>query len=265
MSTVTETPGANAEATSTAPLTQQRRNVFELRDLVLPVLIGVVMGVLLLWLRSQDLDTIEQNLLEPSGIISATWEHVYVSFVIAALVLLLAVPLGVVVTREKTRRLAPLVLGIANFGQAAPVLGLLALAGIFFVGFWAVVLIITGYTALAVLRNTIAGLQQVDKGALDAAKGMGMSPFAVLMRVELPLAVPIIGAGARTALILAVATVPLGYTIGAGGLGQALFGAIKTNRAVPLLTIAVTIAVLALLLDWVAGILQRLATPRGIR
>ena len=239
--------------------------VISVRDAVLPIAVAVVLVILYFYIRAQDLDNIEVNLLDISTLVSATIDHIILSFTIAVLVVAVAVPLGVLVTREKTKRAAPVVLAVANLGQAAPSLGLLALVGIFVIGFWPVVLVITAYAVLSVLRNTIAGLQQVNTGVLDAAKGMGMSPSAVLMKVELPLAVPIIGAGARTALILAVATVPLGAFLNAGGLGQQLFGAIKTDRPVATLSIAVIIACLALTLDWVASILQRWATPRGIR
>ncbi|NYD42929.1 ABC transporter permease [Nocardioides panaciterrulae] len=239
--------------------------VLSLRDLLLPVGVAVTLVVLYSYVRGQDLDRIETNLLRPSALLDQTWGHIYISVTIAVLVVAIAVPLGVLVTRERTSASAPVVLALANIGQAAPSLGLIALIGTWKIGFWAVVLVLTGYAILSVLRNTIAGLQGVDRGVLDAAKGMGMSPAAVLLKVELPLAVPIIGAGARTALILAVATVPLGSFLDAGGLGLSLFGAIKTDRPVATLTIAVIIACLALVLDWLAGILQRLATPRGIR
>jgi osmoprotectant transport system permease protein len=257
-------PGRVAvEAQAVRPRTG--RGVLALRDLVLPAAVLVMLGALFVYLAGQDLDGIERNVLNQDSIVRLTIEHIALSVTIAVLVVLVAVPLGVLVTRPRTRRMAPLVVGVANVGQAAPSLGLLALVGLYYVGFWAVVLILTGYAALSVLRNTIVGLQQVDPGVLDAARGMGMSPLAVLFLVELPLAVPVIGAGARTALVLAVGTVPLGYALGAGGLGLALFGAIKTNRPTVTFAVAVMIAALALLLDWAAGILQRMATPRGIR
>jgi osmoprotectant transport system permease protein len=239
--------------------------VISLRDLLTPLMVAVIGVLLYLNVRRQDLDSIEGNVLTRQALTRATTEHVRVSVTIALLVVLIAVPLGILVTRPRTRRLAPFVLAVANVGQAAPSLGLLALFGLFFVGFWAVVLILTAYAALSVLRNTIVGLQQVDRGVLDAARGMGMSPAAVLVKVELPLAVPIIGAGVRTALVLAVGTVPLGYALDAGGLGLPLFSAIKTNRPLVTFTVAVMIALLALLLDWLAGVVQRAATPRGIR
>jgi len=235
------------------------------RDAVLPIVLAAVLVALYFFIDGRQLDNIEVNLLDTQALVDATIQHVQIAFTIAVLVVLIAVPLGILVTRQRTKKLAPLVLGFANFGQAAPSLGLLALVGIYYTGFWAVVIILTAYAILSVLRNTIAGLQQVDRGVLDAAKGMGMSPAAVLLKVELPLAVPIIGAGARTALILAVATVPLGQFLNAGGLGTNLIGGIKTNRPIATLTIAVIIAVLALFLDWAAGILQRWATPRGVR
>lgn len=269
----TERPGATDaepetdeyEGTGGGPQQAAAGRVLVPRDLVLPVVIAGVLVALYFYVQGRELDSIEANILDTGQLVNALFAHLYISFTIAVLVVLIAVPLGILVTRPMTRRLAPFVLGVANFGQAAPSLGLLALIGIYYTGFWAVVGILTAYAILSVLRNTIAGLQQVDRGVLDAAKGMGMSPAAVLLKVELPLAVPIIGAGARTALILAVATVPLGAFLNAGGLGSPLIAGIKTDRAVATLAIAVIIACLALTLDWLAGILQRWATPRGIR
>ena len=177
----------------------------------------------------------------------------------------IAVPLGVLVTRRRFAWISPGVLTIANAGQSAPSIGLLAIIGIFYIGLWAVVGVLTVYSVLPVLRNTIVGLQQVDVGVKDAARGMGMSPTGVLFRVELPLAVPIIGAGARTALVLAVATVAFGDYVGAGGLGGLLFGSIKLGRNEVLVLASLLIAVLALLVDWAGGLVQRAFTPRGIR
>lgn len=265
--TAVSPPAAGAEASATAGFTAPKpgQPVLSKRDLVTPVLVALIGLGLYVNVKRQTLGSIEQNTLNRDALMRATWEHVRVSVTIAFLVVLVAVPLGILVTRRATRWLSPFVLAIANLGQAAPSLGLLALFGYFFIGFWAVALILTAYAALSVLRNTIVGLQQVDKNMLDAARGMGMSPTAILLRVELPTAVPIIGAGVRTALVLAVGTVPLGYALDAGGLGFPLFSAIKTNRPLVILTTAIMIALLALMLDWAGGVLQRAATPRGIR
>jgi osmoprotectant transport system permease protein len=261
----TEPAAAEAAATGFAS-PKPGQPVLSLRDLVTPVMVVLIsIGLYLNVQNHKPLDTIETNTLNRSALMRATWEHTRLSITIALLVVVVAVPLGILVTRKTTRRLSGPVIALANLGQAAPSLGLLALFGFYFIGFWAVALILTAYAALSVLRNTIVGLQQVDAGMLDAARGMGMSPTSILFRVELPSAVPIIGAGVRTALVLAVGTVPLGYALDAGGLGLPLFGAIKTNRPLVILTTAIMIALLALLLDWLGGVLQRAATPRGIR
>ncbi len=256
---------AAATAAAAAGAPRGSRSVLSPFDLIVPLIAVGVSVALYLNIQGRTLDRIENNILNGANLSKYTLEHIYLSLTIAVLVIVIAVPLGVLVTRRRTRWLAPFVLTAGNIGQSAPSLGLLALVGTYTIGFWAVVWILTAYSALSVLRNTIVGIEGIDAGVLDAARGMGMSPLAILMRVELPLAVPVIGAGARTALVLAVGTVPLGYALDAGGLGLPLFGAIKTNRPLATLTVAVMIAVLALLMDWLGGVLQRLGTPKGIR
>lgn len=234
-------------------------------DLLVPIMCLVLLGADIYYLANASLDGIVRTAIKPSTVISQTLDHIKISLLIVVFVLLIAVPLGVLVTRGPLRRISPGVLVIANLGQAAPSVGLLAIIGSFYVGLWAVVGILTAYSILPVLRNTIVGLDQVDAGVKDAARGMGMSPAGVLFRVELPLAVPVIGAGARTALVLAVATVAFGNFIGAGGLGGLVFGSIKLGRNQSLVLASLLIAILALLLDWAGGLLQRALTPRGIR
>jgi osmoprotectant transport system permease protein len=235
------------------------------RDVVVPLIcVGAVLA--LVAYLSQPMSSIVRSTLTFDRILQRTVEHTVLSLTITALVLLVAVPLGILVTRRRTRWMAPGVVGIANAGQAVPNIGLIALIGIaWFVGFWAVVLALTTYAVLPVLRNTIVGIQQVDPDVLDAARGMGMSSVGILGRVELPLAVPVIAAGARTALVLAVGTVAIGDFIGAGGLGDQIFTGIKLNRSVALVTGATLVAVLALLLDWLGSVVERLLTPAGIR
>lgn len=245
--------------------TSKPRSIFRLKDLLVPVLCLVLLGADVLYLATRNLDGIVRTAVQPSTVAGLTLDHLKISLIIVLLVLVIAVPLGVLVTRGPMRRISPFVLAIANLGQAAPSVGLLAIIGVFYIGLTPVVGILTAYSVLPVLRNTIVGVQQVDEGVKDAARGMGMSPIGVLFRVELPLAIPIIGAGARTALVLAVATIPFGQYIGAGGLGPMVFSSIQLGRNQVLVLASLLIAILALLLDWAGGLLQRGLTPRGIR
>lgn len=242
-----------------------RRPVLKWTDLLVPLLCLLAVGVDVLYLVTADLDSIVRRAVDPAAVTQQTLDHLKISILIALLVMAIAVPLGILVTRRRFAWISPGVLAVANAGQSAPSIGLLAIIGIFYIGLWAVVGVLTAYSVLPVLRNTIVGLQQVDVGVKDAARGMGMSPTGVLFRVELPLAIPIIGAGARTALVLAVATVAFGDYVGAGGLGGLLFGSIKLGRNEVLVLASLLIAVLALLVDWAGGLVQRSFTPRGIR
>lgn len=265
----TDTPQAEGSAEEHAETSGRvgtaRRPVFTWTDLTVPLVSAVVIAGDALYLATADLDGIVREAVRPGDVLRQTVDHLQISVLITVLVLLIAVPLGAMITRRPLRWIAPGALALGNVGQAAPTIGLLAIIGIFFIGIEAVVGILTAYTVLPVLRNTIVGLQQVDEGVKDAARGMGMSPAGILLRVELPLAVPIIGAGARTAVVLAVATVAFGDYLGAGGLGGLLFASIKLARYEVLILASLLIAVLAMLMDWAGGLLQRLFTPRGIR
>jgi osmoprotectant transport system permease protein len=110
----------------------------------------------------------------------------------------------------------------------------------------------------------MVGLQQVDPSIIEAGRGMGMTRRRVLARIELPLAVPVILAGIRTALIITVGTAALATYINAGGLGDIIVYGLVQNRFTVTLTGAVLTAALALLIDWVAGIAEDLLRPKGL-
>jgi len=230
-----------------------------------PILLGAVLLLLYLWVHAQTLDSIEMRALDPHKIRGDLWQHVQLSLIATALTIAIAVPLGVLLTRPCARWVKPIGLGLGNFGQAIPSIGLIVLLSLWLgIGFWTAVIGLVAYSTLPILRNTIVGLDGVDPALKEAARGMGMSRLAVLGRVELPLAVPVILAGVRTALVLTVATATLATFIDAGGLGGGLVAGIKLNRPSLSLTFGVLAAVLALFADWVGGIAEEVLRPRGI-
>jgi osmoprotectant transport system permease protein len=115
-----------------------------------------------------------------------------------------------------------------------------------------------------VLRNTITGLQAVDPTLVEAGRGMGMSNAAVLFRVELPLAVPVIMTGVRTALVLVVGVASFATFIDAGGLGGLIVTGITLFRYSVLVSGALLIAVLALVIEWAGRVLEVMARPKGV-
>jgi len=153
----------------------------------------------------------------------------------------------------------------ANMGQATPAIGLLALLVIWLgTGEKAALIGIIIYAVLPVLSNTIAGLKANDPTLLEAARGIGMSPLGVLAKVELPLAVPLILAGVRTALVLNVGTATLATFGGGGGLGVLITTGITTQRMPVLVLGSILTVSLALLVDWLASLAELLLRPRGL-
>jgi osmoprotectant transport system permease protein len=247
-----------------------RRRV--LRYVGMPLFLTLVLVGLYLWVQGQDLDSIEQRRLTQDILLGQTWQHIRLTLLSTFFVLLLAIPLGILATRPATRRFAPAVIGLGNAGQAIPSLGLLAILFAIFrttpalpsTGTVPVVVALVGYSFLPILRNTMVGLDQVDASVLEAGRGMGMSNLLVLRRIELPLAVPVILAGIRTALTLNIGTATLAFLFGGGGLGQTIFQGFNLRRTPILVTGAVLVAVLALLVDYLAGIVEERMTPRGL-
>ncbi len=233
--------------------------------LIMPVVLGMVCLALYLWVSSLQLDSIEQRSLNANNITNRFIQHVELTVVATAVVIVLAVSTGVLLTRPFARRISPFLVSIANIGQGVPSVGVLALFAVAFgLGFkWAVIALII-YAFLPVLRNTMVGLRQVDRSVIEAGRGMGMSKSAVLFRIELPLAVPIMLAGIRTALVITIGTATLATFIGAGGLGALIETGISLNRTPVLVTGAVLTSVLALFVDWLAGVAEDILRPKGL-
>ncbi len=230
-----------------------------------PVLIAVLVLVLYLWVTSHQLDKIELVTLNRDFLTTAILQHLMLSFVSAAIIVAVAVPLGVLLTRPRLRAASPIVLILANIGQAFPAVGLVILMGIKF-GFGVPIAVaaFTAYGLLPILRNTIVGLQQIDQFVVESARGMGMTARQALFRVELPLAVPVILAGIRTTLILTVGVATLGVFVNGGGLGTIIVPGLKLGRQTVLVTGGVLTAALAFTLDWIARVAERVLRPRGI-
>lgn len=235
------------------------------RWLATPLMLAGVCVALYLYVNGQDLDRIERASVNREFITEKLIEHMQLTFVSTALVILIAVPLGVLLTRPTTRRLSTPLLAIANVGQAVPSIGVLVLLAIVVgIGFDKAIIALVLYATLPVLRNTMVGLEQVDPALIEAGNGMGLSSLGVLRRIELPLAVPVMLAGIRTTLIINVGTAALATFVGAGGLGFIIDQGNRFDRTPVLLTGSVLTAVLALSLDWLAGIVEHVLRPRGL-
>ncbi|MGB7980288.1 MAG: ABC transporter permease [Candidatus Nanopelagicales bacterium] len=194
-----------------------------------------------------------------------TVEMITIAFWSTALVMAISIPLGIALTRPSLRRFAPGVLGVANTGQALPAYGLLIIFLIIFgqgtdTAIYALVL----FALLPVLRNTIVGIDGVDQAIIEAGRGMGMTKRQALLRIELPLAVPIIIAGVRTAVIINIGMATLAFLIGGGGLGITINSGLKLQQDPVLIVGAGMVAIVALTFDWLGAVAERYLKPRGL-
>ena len=237
-----------------------------LRYLAMPIFLVLACLALYLYIGTKELDSIEQRSLNAGTIIRQTLELVHLAAVSTVIVVILAVTAGILLTRPLTRRVTPAIIGIANIGQAVPSIGLLALFALTWdFGYWPAIVALVAYSFLSILRNTMVGLQQVDRSTIEAARGMGMTKMAVLFRIELPLAVPIILAGVRTALIINVGTATLGAFIGAGGLGEMINSGLSLGRYDTVLIVGSGLtAILALFIDWLGSVAEDILRPKGL-
>lgn len=265
MTTGTLAPPADAD-----PLVAERaegpgRGRRRAQALGVPLLLAAVVAGVLLYVSSADLDDIEARLLDPGRLLGATVRHLELVGVSTVLVVLLAVPLGILATRPAARRFVPLIIGLGNIAQGVPSLGVLVLLAIYVdIGFQPAVAALVLYAFLPILRNTIVGLQQVDPFVVESGRGMGMSRLTVLRRIELPLAVPVVLAGIRTAAVINVGTATIATLVNAGGLGDIIYQGLVLNRLAVTVVGAVLAAVLALLIDHLAGLLEQALRPKGL-
>lgn len=207
----------------------------------------------------------EQRSLDVSQLLTLLRQHMMISLAATVLTCLVAIPLGIALTRGPMRRYAKPIITVAGFGQAAPAIGLIALGAVLFgIGSLGSIVALTVYGALPIVANTVIGLDGVDRRLVEAARGMGMSTFATLIKVELPLALRVIVAGVRTALVLIVGTAALAAFTGGGGLGQLITTGIKLQQTVTLVVGATLVAALALFIDWLARIVEIVAAPKGL-
>lgn len=230
-----------------------------------PLVLLAVLLALYFWVNGQRLDSIEQRTLNREYLVTAVIAQMKIALLASAIILLIAVPLGIVLSRHRARHAAPLFLILANIGQALPAIGLLVMLTLVFgIGLKVALICFVAYGVLPVLRNTIVGLQQIDPSLIEAARGIGMKPWQILTRVELPLAVPVLLAGVRTTLVLTVGVATLATFVNAGGLGDIIVNGLKLNRVTVEVTGALLTMCVAFFVDWLARIGEDLFRPRGL-
>src|SRR6201996_3322631 len=198
---------------------------------------------------------------QSAKLLQQTIQHIGLTFISLVIAVLIGGPLGIYITRNK--KMAGLVLGIAGILQTIPSIALLGfMIPLLGIGPIPAITALFLYALLPVIRNTYEGINGVDPGVREAAVAMGMTPLQRLLRVELVLAFPVIMAGIRTATVINVGVGTLAAYIAAGGLGEFIFGGIALNNTNMILAGAIPAALLAIVLDFILSLLQKMSSRK---
>ncbi|MFC3563191.1 ABC transporter permease/substrate-binding protein [Pedobacter jamesrossensis] len=195
--------------------------------------------------------------MESDKLFSQTLQHIGLTFISLLFAIAIGLPLGILIARK--RKLSGTVLAAAGILQTVPSIALLGfMIPVLGIGAKPAIVALLIYALLPIIRNTYTGIIGIDKNVIEAAKALGMSKIQVLFKVELPLAMPVILAGIRTATVINVGVATLASYIAAGGLGEFIFGGISLNNTNMILAGAIPAALLAIILDGFLSIIQKM-------
>lgn len=207
---------------------------------------------------------IEFCISHQKDILSSLIRHFQLVGISVAAGMLLAIPLGIFLSRYK--RFARIVLNIAGMIQTIPGLVMLGFALLFFgIGLLPALVVLSIYAILPILQNTYTGITEVERSYIEAARGIGMTDGQILRKVELPLALSSIVGGIRTSTVFTVSWATLAGLIGAGGLGDLIWTGLSTYNTNFILAGAIPSAIVAVVLSGLINLIQRKITPRGLK
>lgn len=191
-------------------------------------------------------------------------EHIKLTTIAVGFAIFIGVPLGIIVSYVK--KLNKPILGIASVVQAIPSMALLGfMIPLLGIGTVPAVVTVILYALLPIIKNTCTGIDSINPQTLEAARGIGLTKFQILKKVQIPLALPIIMAGIRISAVTAVGLMTMAAFIGAGGLGYLVFSGIRTVNNAQILAGAIPACLLALTVDFLTALVERLVTPISLQ
>jgi osmoprotectant transport system permease protein len=212
--------------------------------------------------RRGYLNFVRQN---PGDIYRLLIQHLQLVFISGSIAVALGLTIGIVLTRGFIRRYREMTLNMLGLCQTVPSLAVIAIAMTYLgIGRKTAIFALVVYSLLPIIRNTVAGIFQVDPALVDAGHGMGMTSRQVLFKVEIPNAMYIILTGIRTAIVINVGTAAMSFLVGGGGLGDLIFSGLAMVDAGLMLAGALPTACLAILLNWSFERLENLIISPGI-
>lgn len=208
----------------------------------------------------------------PELLVGWVTSHLWITFVAVLAAVILGVTIGIYITGRNREHIADSILYLAEIMMTVPSLALFGLLmlllgslGLKTFGFLPTVIALVIYGQLPILRNTYTAIKSVDPAMIEAGRGMGMTDGQIIFRIEIPLAIPVIMAGVRNAVILIIGIATIAAMIGAEGLGVPIFRGIRNVRPDLILIGGISVSIIAFAVDGIMAVVERLITPKGMK
>jgi osmoprotectant transport system permease protein len=228
--------------------------------------VGLFLVIIALFGWAYASGTFRFILENPDDLLYLLIQHLKLVGLSSLLAVLMAIPIGILITRPKFKKYDWVAMNFANIGQTVPSLAILAIVMTYLgIGYTTAVVALWVYSLLPILRNTVAGIESVNQSIIDAGHGMGMTPAQVLWKLELPNALFAILAGVRTSIVINVGTAALAFLIGGGGLGDLIFTGISLYDTGIMLSGALPVTLLAITIDYTLGKVEKIIIPKGLQ
>ena len=225
---------------------------------ILPVALLLIAIVWSWWVINYPSDSTVAKYISTRRLLQAIWRHLYIIIISVILAVCTAVPLGMLVTRPFMKHVCEIIVTIVSILQTIPSFAVVAiLFSVLGIGAKTAIIALWLYSLMPILNNTIAGIRGVAPDIIDAGRGMGMTKLEILFKIELPLAMPVLFAGIRTAVVINVATAIIAAFVGAGGLGDFIVAGKNYMRYQIMLLGAGLATLMALLFDDLLGKVEK--------
>lgn len=193
-------------------------------------------------------------------------EHFFLFLLSLIITTIIGISLSIIATEEGREKMGKIILSITGAAQAVPSIAVIALVFIYVgIGKTPTIISLIIYSLVPVIFNATSGILSVPRGVIEAGKGMGFTKQQILWKLKIPIAIPVIMGGIRSAATIIIGTAVIASVIGGGGLGDLIFTGLKLNRPEALVTGAASSAILAIIIDRILGYVEKIITPKGLK
>jgi osmoprotectant transport system permease protein len=193
-------------------------------------------------------------------------EHFFLFLFSIIITTIIGVSLSIIATDEGKEKMGKLILSITGAAQAVPSIAVIALVFIYVgIGKTPTIISLIIYSLVPVIFNATSGILSVPRGVIEAGKGMGFTKQQILWKLKIPIAIPVIMGGIRSAATIIIGTAVIASVIGGGGLGDLIFTGLKLNRPEALVAGAASSAIMAIIIDRILGYVEKIITPKGLK